>query len=161
MMKLNRKALAAALLLGLLLAPGCQKKENNQLPPPDTLAQTLVEDGSFTDQLDPVTQDTAMMVLGLDETQVQACSVYFGTGATAEQVAVIAAKDEKSAGAIASALQEYLKQQLADFKDYAPAEVPKLEDALVSTSGNTVVLCVSGDSQQAKKLLAAAMQPSA
>ena len=40
------------------------------------------------------------------------------------------------------------------FKDYVPAEMPKLEKAVITVNGDTVILCVSSDPDKAKEVIA-------
>ena len=79
--------------------------------------------------------------------------MYVGTGATAEEVAVIEGTDESGVEAIKKQVDERLAGQLEDYGDYKPAEVPKLENPMLETRGNFVILCVSGDNGTAEAIV--------
>lgn len=150
-----KKQLAAlALLPAMLLAlAGCGQKDEAADPDPAALCQALLDGAMYDDQLAETDADAALTVFGVDESLVESCVAYMGTGATAEEVAVLRAVDADGAKNILLALQSHLSQQKEDFADYAPAEVPKLENAVVTAMGRTVVLCVSADGAKAQEAL--------
>ena len=117
------------------------------------LADQLLAEVSFEDQLSQVDQNTALMLYGLEESQVADFAVYAGSGATAEEIAVFEAVDGDAAKAVQEGMQARLSSQISDYGDYRPQEVPKLESAVVKTSGNYVVLCVSADNDAAADLI--------
>lgn len=141
------------LLIPTLIFAGCQKKDSPAEIDSAKLADAMAQNLSFDDQLESIDEDTALSLYTINKKDFTACSVYMGTGATAEEIAVFDASDEKAAGRIAGQFQTRIKDQTEAFQNYVPTELPKLKDAIVSISGNTVVLCVSKDSQQAQKLL--------
>ena len=117
------------------------------------IAQRLVEEVAFEDQLTQVDEETALALYGLSSDQVASAFVYVGTGATAEEVAVIEGTNESGVEAIKKQVDERLAGQMEDYGDYKPAEVPKLEDPLLETRGNFVILCVSGDNGTAEAIV--------
>lgn len=117
------------------------------------LADQLVSQVSFEDQLSGVDQETALLLYGLEAGQIKSCAVYAGTGATAEEVAVFEASDEEAVDAVVNSVNKRVESQLADYADYRPEEVPKLENAVIETSGNYVVLCVCADDAAARTLI--------
>ena len=75
-----------------------------------------------------------------------------GVFATAEELAVFEAKDAAAAASLAEKLQARNSERLADYADYLPAEVPKLENAVIISGGRYVVLCVATDASAVKEL---------
>ena len=69
------------------------------------------------------------------------------------KIAVFEAVDGDAAKAVQEGMQARLSSQISDYGDYRPQEVPKLESAVVKTSGNYVVLCVSADNDAAADLI--------
>lgn len=86
----------------------------------------------------------------LDEVRVAA---YRSTGATAEEVAVIAFADEDQAKEYEAWAPTYLDEQREANVDYRPQEMPKLDDALIRRRGSTVLILVAADYQAAEKAL--------
>ena len=50
------------------------------------------------------------------------------------------------------ALRDYLDGQIAANRDYRPAEIPKLENALLECRENTLLLVVASDGEAARSL---------
>lgn len=76
----------------------------------------------------------------------EAYTIYVnGPGGMVEEVAVITAKDGSSANDIKTLVDNRLERQHSAFVDYVPAELPKLDNAVVKVQGNTVVVLISGD----------------
>ena len=70
---------------------------------------------------------------------------YAGSGATAEELAVFKCSSEDAAGALVSSLETRNQTRIEQYSSYNPVEVPKLESALIMSSGVYVVLCVATD----------------
>ena len=75
-------------------------------------------------------------------------------GALADEVSVWRVKDEKDAETVKEAAETRVENQKVSFKDYVPAEMPKLEKAVITVNGDTVILCVSSDPDKAKEVIA-------
>lgn len=78
---------------------------------------------------------------------------YRSAGATCEEVAVFLFSEETAAQAALNTLQFYLDTQIQTNKDYRPAEVPKLEQALLERRDTTVLLLVATNYEAAYELL--------
>lgn len=155
----HRRAIAflGVIAAGMILMAGCGGNDDsgNGAAKLDgaLLADKLITDVAFEDQLSKVEDDTALMLYGLSTDQVASANVYVGTGATAEEVSVIEGKDEDSTAAIREQAEARVQSQLEDYKDYKPDEVPKLENPILKTSGNFVILCVSADNDTADSVI--------
>ena len=77
--------------------------------------------------------------------------LYLSSGATAEEIAVFEAKDDAAAERLLAAAKERVEVQKTAFEDYAPAEMTKLNNAVVERSGKIVALCIADDSSVAQK----------
>ena len=65
---------------------------------------------------------------------------------------LVFSSDEQARKAL-TALQDYVQSQIEANEDYRPGEIPKLENALVSQQGSTVLLVVANDLDAANALL--------
>lgn len=165
MRRWGRWALAALVCLALC-ACGAEK------PPfdPEATAEALVrEPGVFSETLERL--DTVIAVrqyrlagyLSLAQAKYKqydrggrgdlAVVAYRSTGATAEEVAVMAFADEEQAGEYERWVPSYLDEQREANKDYRPQEMPKLDNALVQRRGRTVLVLVADDYEAARQVL--------
>ncbi len=71
-------------------------------------------------------------------------------GATAEEIAVFKAKDEKAADRIYQAMQKRVEEQKTAFENYQPAEMKKLQDPLIKSRA-LWLFSVSDDTPAAEK----------
>jgi hypothetical protein len=142
-----------SLLLSLLicaLCAGCGAAPDFE---PAALAEALESSGCFTDLLSEMDTAMAMELYGIEEGDVEACAVYLGTGATAEEIAVFRAKSAAAAKTIAEAFGARRDNQITAYKNYVPTEVPKLEDAIVKSSGSYAVYVTAADADGAQKII--------
>ena len=120
---------------------------------PSDLTAELLDSSYFTDLLSEMDLDVALELYGIDASQVDSCSVYLGTGATAEEIAVFKAKDADSAKAIADALKDRVSSQIAAYENYVPAEVPKLKSAILRSSGVYSIYVTAADAKAAGEII--------
>ena len=109
----------------------------------EALAETLLSDAAFTDDLARIDDDTVTMLYGIEDAVEQ--YVYIGSGATPEEIALFTFADEAAAEAGFALAQMRIADQKNAFSDYNAWEMPKLDEAVVKQYGTYVVLCVSGD----------------
>lgn len=114
----------------------------------DELA-ALVQD----DDISQVDAAMAAATYGIEEEKVQDCKVFLSSGATASEVAVFAMKDEDGVNELLELINERLEERKASFADYAPDEVPKLENAVLLNKDNYVVFAVLSDPQAAEDVI--------
>lgn len=146
-----KKTIAVILTVVLVLASGCAKKDSGLKVDAATAANQLTRSLTFTDQMSPVDDDTALKLFGLDKNLLQKWRAYESTGATAEEVAVFDAKDSDSAQKVKVSVEQRIANQKACFADYQPIEMKKLKEPVLITVGNSVILCVTNDNNAAQK----------
>ena len=144
-------ALTAALALCLTLT-ACGGGGEEQGAYDLTLPQTLIDAGAFSEALEPLDADLVSSYYGL-EAQPQEAAVYASTGATAETAAVLCFADEDAAASAVTALETWIADQKDACRDYLPAELPKLDDAILERAGTTVLLVVANDYDRAQTAL--------
>lgn len=122
------------------------------------IADSLLSEISYADQLSAVDLDTAKMFLNFADVEINEAYIYESSGATAEEIVVLVCKDSDSAAKAKSAFEQRVSEQKENFTDYVPEEVPKLNDAVIITSREYAILSVSGDSAKAKDIIEGAFK---
>lgn len=157
MKKLLHMTLVLALLLGL---SACAKGGDNDAPPlyGTYHVAALVEAGAFSEELEELDGDTAFMLYkladyDLEREDLKDCAVQRSAGATCEEAAVLVFTSADKAKTAKGALEDYVQGQIEANTDYRPAEIPKLEGALVDIRGETLLLVVANDLDAAKGAL--------
>lgn len=117
----------------------------------DALAKSLATEIKYDDTLKELADDEIDMIVELPE-KVDAV-MYAGSGSTAEEVGVFTAPDSDTAKETLEDVQNYLDDQADSFQDYVPEETKRVGNAVLEQKGNYVILCVSGDSEQAKEII--------
>ena len=145
-------ALIAALVLLVSMFSGCGKKEAKVVDL-DSLDAALAEKSPFLEALEPVDTDIGCMILTVDENDVEKAVMRFSSGATAEEYALIKAKDSAALGRIEKALKEHIAFQKTSFAGYVPSEVPKVENAILRTSGDYIFYCVAEDAKAVQDII--------
>lgn len=137
------------LVLSLALTACSDSKEIDT----QATATALLASEAFSEQLEYIDPAIATNLYYLDAAVVSEVIVYGSTGATAEEIAIITAVDEASAAVVYQAMELRMESQLAVLASYQPAEVEKLEDAILIQEGTVVMMVVSADSAVAQDLL--------
>ena len=153
-----RKLFPLPLVLALVLGLAARGGGANDAPPLYSagLVTKLVEAGAFSEELEELDADTAFLLYrladsGLERADMKECTVLRSAGATCEEGAVLVFASADQANTAVDALSSYIDGQITANEDYRPGELPKLEDALISRRGETVLLVVAGDIDAAKQ----------
>ena len=117
------------------------------------MTDELLDSSAFSDILNPIPSDTAMMLYSLTSDQVAECSVCCSTGATAEEIAVFKATSEDAAQKIEAAMKTRVDNQNQAFVSYVPEEIPKLDKAIIVRNGLYVAYVVANDDAAAKTIV--------
>ena len=115
------------------------------------LAKALATEITYDDTLEKLEQDEISMYMDIPE-GVESV-VYMGSGSTAEEVGVFTAKDSGAAKDTLDNVQDYLDDQQESFEDYKPEEAKRVGSTSLEQKGNYVILCVSADSDTARKVI--------
>lgn len=142
MKKISRAlCFALALVMALSLA-ACGSGEPKEVDI-NALAEELRGSATFGEELTKLDETVALGLYGCAEgTEAVA---YAGTGATAEEVAVFNCGSAEAAETLAANLETRNQTRISQYASYDPEEVPKLENALIMSGGQYVVLCVASD----------------
>lgn len=152
-----------ALLMGLMCVIGltaCGGKGGETAQEksfPTSTVQAMVEAGAFSEQLEELDADTAFMLYrlgdyGLVREDLVEAAVLRSAGGTCEEGAVLIFADGEKAAAAMEALGAYVESQIEANVDYRPADIPKLEGAVLKHKGNSALLAVPNDAAAVRSL---------
>jgi hypothetical protein len=148
--------LAIALFLGLAFS-GCGGSGDGTGEALDmrALAEALIGGVVFDDQMEAASDDAFYALYAVDpaDESVADFVLYASTGATAEEVAVIEARDAESAPAVLEFARARVASQKTEFENYAPEEMAKLNDPVLLRAGRYVILCLSNDNASAENII--------
>lgn len=147
---MKNKLIAAILAAVMLAVTGCGAKKDVQIDI-DALASELAAGVAFEDELSLI--DDGMIPMLYDADVYADAVLYLGSGATAEEIAVFACEDETRAKGMLDEANSHIESQIISFEDYIPAEVQRLEEAIVRQAGRYVVIVVTADTDAAEKIL--------
>lgn len=100
-----------------------------------------------------VSSDILASTYFFDMAKVEESTAALSSGASACEVAVIKCSDSSYVTEAKELFEARVKNQSDLFADYNAPEVAKLDAALIKTSGNYVVLCVTDDTAKAEDIL--------
>lgn len=150
---MNKKITLMILVFGLMAAlfSGCsEQSENYDL---GTLVDEISGTGAFSDILSDVSSEMAENLYGYDEADVTECRLLCSTGATAEEVGLFECRDTAAAARVEEKAEARAQSQKSAYEAYAPAEIPKLDDAVIMAKGRYVFYIVSTDAEKVDKVL--------
>lgn len=146
------RILALVLTLVLLLAScGAGKYDSLEIDPAALCSELIAAEGLFTDEMIVLNaKDSTAMYSGISSAE-GACAC--GIGAYAEEIAVLKCADAEDAKGACAVMSSYCTAQKVTFSTYAPAEVEKLNSAVIVTYGPYVVYAVTADNERAADLI--------
>ena len=137
------------MLILLMLLCGCTVSET-----PYTIgdAKILLEADLFNGDMGPVDKNIVSQLYGIDEDAIQDCICYMAanTASSADELTIFILADENGAKLAEEACQKRVENQIEASRNYAPAAVPRLENAVIRRIGNTVLLAVGDPEWMAK-----------
>ena len=111
------------------------------------LAEDIKNQKVFDDTLEIIEKDIAITNYNFNNEIIQDLVSYVSTGATAEEILVIEAKDKNSIKAIEEKITERIKERKEAFASYLPNEVYKLENPVLIIKDKYIILCIWNNSQ--------------
>lgn len=131
---------------------GCSNNKKDKFYPAEAVADALNENLRFGEALEKSSAEIAYNIYGIDSSLCTNATVYIGSGATADEIAVFNCTDEAAAETVYETAQARLQYLLEGYSSYGPEEVPKIENAALLREGNTVILCISENSDIAQSV---------
>lgn len=137
----------------------CQGQEEASPVNADALFQVLLEQVKFDTELADAGADAAMYFSELPEgAQVK---MYVGSGYYADKLVQITVKTEADRAAARKSVDTHLEELRNQFQSYIPEEVSKIDKAVIWEQGVNVILCVTGDVDNAKSIVENAAEKTA
>ena len=139
-----KKRVIPILLAVVLLLSGCSKAGSEKSAYTAEDVAVLLDAGAFSGEMEQVDGTVAAGLFGLDASTVEeiTCYMAINSSVSADEVAVFVLTDEDAAQTAESACQAHVESRIESSAQYCPDQVPKLEDAVISRLGNTVLLAV-------------------
>ena len=153
-----KRMLSATLALVCVLGLTACGSKGEEVQPYDTaLVSDLAEAGAFSEELEELDADTAFALYRLGDYDLTRedltdAAVLRSTGATCEEAAVLVFADADKAATAHEAMEAYVEGQIKSNTDYRPNDIPKLEHAINSQAGNTLLLVVANDNSAVEKV---------
>lgn len=143
--------LAACMVFGVL--SGCAGEAKPVEYDLDALSEALYQSGAFSDFLSPVSKDIAATFYGFADAEVTESVLLCSSMATTEEIGLFKCADEAAAEKLLAAAKTRAQTQSDIYASYAPAEPPKLEDAIIKREGNYVFYIVAVDYTKVQAVL--------
>lgn len=131
------KKLILSLIICLLFLTSCSQTKPEKEIDIMELGDQLMEKYADLD-ISQVSEDNLEFIVGeLDYLQA---NTYFNLGISANQLLILKVNDSKKT---IEQLEDYLQRLKKDYSSYLPEEVVKLDNPLIYTSNNVVILVIS------------------
>lgn len=135
--------IAAAAAMTLVLCSACGKIAEIDST---ALADRLNSSVTFSEQLTEIEGTAAEKRFYLNPNDYTELTAYVGTKATCDEFAII---KTSSPDTVMTKLRGHLEIQKSNYSNYRPNEAQKIDSAVLEEYKDTVVLIVSGDSENA------------
>jgi hypothetical protein len=124
---------------------------------PLEVADSILESVTFRDNLVLAEGIAAENFYRLDDS-IESYAIYIsGSGATAEEIAVLKTADVSSGKDAVEILEKRTEDQKKRYEPYQPDEMIKLESPVIVTEGNLAILVLCDDMTQAEEAIKAAL----
>jgi hypothetical protein len=141
---------AFAVMLAACSGRGADANANKETPPPDTVAQAVLDSVTFRDSLIKAEGDVAANYYKLDDIISEHAIYISGSGATAEEIAVLKVADAKDVETAKAILEKRIENLKLQFESYVPGEMVKLENPVILTQGDLAILVLADDQNAAE-----------
>ena len=119
----------------------------------DALADDLLASGAFSDTLSEPAAGVAERLYDIQSGAASHTILYVSSGSTAEEIFLVEAATDWAVGVLQDNCTARVSAQKEAFVNYAPAEVQKLDNAIVTSVGKYVILVVAADADAARAVV--------
>lgn len=109
----------------------------------NAISNELSDGNVFGDAIEPIDTSYIEMLMKIAPTDYTTAIINMSSGATAERLALFEAADNTAALALKDKCDQHIAEQVDAYAGYMPAEVDKLNNAIVAVYDKYVVLCVA------------------
>ena len=107
------------------------------------LLQSLLEQVKFSDTMTSVGDFASLYFPDMPESAK--IEMYTGSGYYADELALISVSSASDLEAVKASVDVHMEQLTAQFKNYIPEEVAKIEKAIVWQGGSHTIVCSTND----------------
>lgn len=151
-MKSMKKLMSLLLAVVLVLSmAACGKDEVTMDYDGSALTQALLDQVSFEDTLTSVGNFASLYFPEIPENVT--IEMYTGSGYYADEVVWISMESEEDMEDVRASVDKHIEQLTAQFKNYIPIEVDKIEHAVIWEGGRHLILCITNDYETAQDVL--------
>lgn len=143
--------LLAVVMVLSMTACGKDKKEETKEYDGNALMQALLNQVKFDDAMSSVGDFATLYFPEVPSTAT--ISMYTGSGYYADEVVLITMKSAEDLETVMASVDKHIEQMTAQFKNYIPEEVAKIDNAVIWQGGSHVIVCISSDYATAQKIL--------
>ncbi|MEA4831524.1 MAG: DUF4358 domain-containing protein [Oscillospiraceae bacterium] len=119
----------------------------------ESMIDELKNSEVFSEDIEKIGDNSVAVIYSIAES-AETSICYSGiSGLKAEEISVFKAKTEEDAVSFCAYLEAYRDSRLKQFENYAPAEAPKLRDAIIKRSGLYVIYAVTDNSVKASQII--------
>ena len=140
-----KKFVSSLLCVLMLVGCGASTSEGQSAA---AQAETIVSELNLSDKMDKVEDRIIKGLFFFEEGTLKDSAVYVANDKSADIVAVFKSDDT---AAVMDRVNSYLATSKEQMQNYYPDEVFKVDNAIVQESGDTVILIVSNDIENARK----------
>jgi hypothetical protein len=159
----NTVRIIAAVMLAVLAAAfvtGCTGGSTSRDYVVTELSKKIFDNCKFEDEYLAEVEDRAFALnlynidpaLVAEKDGVKQSSIYLSS-AYPEMIVCIKAVDEKAAQGVEEAMRTLIANYIQNYSNYQPAEINKLETAVIRTAGEYVVVAVTDDNAASAKYI--------
>jgi len=156
-----KKPVSVFLAFALLILAGCGAKQTAAKPLDlEQFTAGVLDTVEYDDELIALTEkNVANYYKKLPESGISAYKIYVSaTSGTTNELAVFSCENADAVSAVKTAVEARIKLQRENYENYIPAEVSRLDDALIRTSGNYLLFSVSPDNDTIDAAFKAALK---
>lgn len=119
----------------------------------EELATKIIESGAFKDELSQIPDEIVMEAYGFTTDEIQEIVSYQGSGATSEELVILQAKSKEDMNNIKEKINIRLEERKEAFESYLPEEVFKIENRVLETKGNYIILAIAQDTNKVEETI--------